>query len=170
MSVYDLYQSYLNQIQSPVMQSPVTDPNYLLYLQQQQGGGNDRDNITNTTTSTYDPNIGKNFYDYEADAYGIGPTIGGGIANLMTQIQNFPTPLNLARMGIQGIGNLISNIRDPYKTFTGALKPDVQEAIQRDTVREMARENERSGGGGYQAGYGGGFMGGRGTSEEMGSF
>ena len=39
MSVYDLYQSYLNQQQeSPVTVSPV-DPNYLLYLQQQQSGG-----------------------------------------------------------------------------------------------------------------------------------
>jgi len=40
MSVYDLYQSYLDQAKaSPVMTSPVTDPNYnpLLYLQ--QGGG-----------------------------------------------------------------------------------------------------------------------------------
>ena len=45
MSVYDLYQSYLNALQNPVMQNPVSsgmDPNYLLYLQQQQqmqGGG-----------------------------------------------------------------------------------------------------------------------------------
>jgi hypothetical protein len=130
---------------------------------------NDRDNIIDTT-STYDPNIGKNFYDYEADAYGIGPTISGGISNLITQMGKFPTPLNLAKMGIQGIGNLINNINDPYKTFTGALKPDVQEAIQKDIVREMARENERSGGGGYSAGYDGGFMGGSGTSADMGSF
>ena len=42
MSVYDLYQSYLDQAKaSPVMTSPVTDPNYLLYLQQQQQGGGD---------------------------------------------------------------------------------------------------------------------------------
>jgi hypothetical protein len=41
MSVYDLYQSYLNQI-SDVNQNQtpgITDPNYLLYLQQQQGQG-----------------------------------------------------------------------------------------------------------------------------------
>jgi hypothetical protein len=49
MSVYDLYQSYLDQAKaSPVMTSPVTDPNYLLYLQQQQqGGGAGDDRFTN---------------------------------------------------------------------------------------------------------------------------
>ena len=176
MSVYDLYQSYLNQMQAPAPAAPsnILDPSYLLYLQQNQGGGNDRDNITDTTTSIYDPNIGENFYDYEADAYGIKPTISGGIANLITQMGKFPTPLNLARMGIQGIGNLITNINDPYKTFRGDLKPEVQEAIQRDTVKEMAKENRESGGGGYQSSWGGsgggGFMGGSGSSSEMGSF
>ena len=169
MSVYDLYQSYLNQQVSPVMESPV-DPNYLLYLQQlqqQQGGGGDNQY---TNIPTYDPNIGKNFYDYEADAYNVGPTFAGGIVTLIDKFKSLPTPMNLLMKGLQGIGTLASNIRDPYKTFTGDLKPEVQEAIQRDTVREMARENERSGGGGYQAGYDGGFMGGSGTSSEMGSF
>ena len=122
MSVYDLYQSYLNQQQtSPVMQSPV-DPNYLLYLQQlqqQQGGGGD--NITNIVPTTNNAGI-------------------YSIQDVFNKFKNIPTPFNLARRGIEGIGNLISNIRDPYKTFTGALKPDVQEAIQRDTVREMARK------------------------------
>ena len=118
----------------------------------------------------YDPNIGKNFYDYEAGAYNVGPTFAGGIANLVDKFKSLPTPMNLAMMGIKGIGNLFSNIQDPYKNFTGALQPDVQEAIQKDTIREMARENERSGGGGYQAGFDRGFMGGSGTSKEMGSF
>jgi len=53
MSVYDLYQSYLNQAKaSPVMTSPVTDPNYLLYLQQQQAAGGENDNNTNVIDPT----------------------------------------------------------------------------------------------------------------------
>jgi hypothetical protein len=51
MSVYDLYQSYINQMQNPVVQEGNIDPNYLLYLQQQQQmqgqGGNDNQGIMN---------------------------------------------------------------------------------------------------------------------------
>jgi len=53
MSVYDLYQSYLNQMKSPVVpEESGVDPNYLLYLQQQQqmqGGGDG--------VSTFSPNL-----------------------------------------------------------------------------------------------------------------
>lgn len=46
-TVYDLYQSYLNQLQNPVTQSPVTNYNPLLYLQQQQMNGGDSGGINN---------------------------------------------------------------------------------------------------------------------------
>ena len=110
MSVYDLYQSYLNQIQNPVMSSPVVDPTqdplYLLYLQQQQqqqqGGGDNQ----MPTMSSYNPNIGPNFQDYEAQAYGVGSTFRGGIANLVDKFSQLPTPMNLAMRGIRAIGNM----------------------------------------------------------------
>lgn len=53
MSVYDLYQSYLDQAKAaPVMASPVVDPNYLLYLQQQQQMQGDGDG-----GSTFSPDL-----------------------------------------------------------------------------------------------------------------
>jgi len=150
MSVYDLYQSYLNQQQvSPVMQSPVTDPNYLLYLQQlqqQQGGGGD-DRFTNVVDTTNNAGI-------------------YSIQDVFEKFKNIPTPLNLARMGIEGIGNLINNIQNPYTTFTGALKRDVREAIDRDLARDVQgagigfggdTTGQRAGGGGFGGNTAGGF-------------
>ena len=40
MNIKELYQQYLNQLQNPVVQSPVVDYNPLLYLQQ-RGGDNE---------------------------------------------------------------------------------------------------------------------------------
>jgi hypothetical protein len=92
------------------------------------------------------------------------------VSDAVEFIKNLPTPMNLARMGLQGLNTLVGNIQNPYTTFTGALQPDVQENIKEDIVRDMAKQNERDNTGGYQGGYGGGFMGGSGTSAEMGSF
>jgi len=68
-----------------------------------------------TTTIDYDPNVGKNFYDYEADAYGVGPTLRGGIAQLWEAYKNLPTPLNLA---IRAGGFLIDKYGQPTITET----------------------------------------------------
>ena len=119
MSVYDLYQSYLNQIQNPVVSSPVVDPTqdplYLLYLQQlqqQQGGGDGQ-----TTAPSYsDPNVGPGFQDYEAQAYGIGPTFSGSIAKAIDAFSNLPTPVNLGIKGIQAVGNFLGNMFGPQPT------------------------------------------------------
>lgn len=66
-----------------------------------------------TTLGSYDPNVGKNFYDYEADAYGVGPTLQGGIAQLIDLYRQLPTPLNLA---LQGINYLTDKFGQPVTT------------------------------------------------------
>ena len=114
---------------------------------QDTSGGRD-DNFTNIPDTTTNLGI---------------TSLSDAVQGLVDLYSKLPTPLNLVRRGIE-------NIQNPYTNITGALKPEVQEAIQMDTVREMARENERSGGGGYQAGFDGGFMGGSGSASEMGSF
>ena len=43
----------------------------------------------------------KDVVDYEAEAYGIGPTFKGQVARAFTALSNIPTPFNIARMGIQ---------------------------------------------------------------------
>jgi len=153
MNIKELYQQYLNQLQNPVVQSPVVDYNPLLYLQQR--GGGDNDNNTNIPDTTNNAGI----YSM-SDAFNF--------------IKNLPTPMNLARMGLQGINTLVGNIQNPYTSFTGKLKPGVQEAIQRDITRDMAQQNQNNNTGGYQSSFGrgggGDFMGGSGTSDEMGSF
>ena len=45
----------------------------------------------------------KDVVDYEAEAYGIGPTFARmrqGLGNIVTTFKNLPTPLNLVRRGI----------------------------------------------------------------------
>ena len=163
MSVYDLYQYYLNQLQNPVMDSPVVQQeavNPLLYLQQQQGGEGEG-STDNTTTPT--SNAGITSISGFADYLGSPGMIGGALFG----------PFGAAAG--KGIAQLVSNFRDPYTNIFGNLKPEVTEAIQKDTVKEMAQQNRESGDrGGYQSSWGGGgggdFMGGGGTSAEMGSF
>lgn len=163
MSVYDLYQYYLNQLQNPVMDSPVVQQeavNPLLYLQQQQGGEGEG-STDNTTTPT--SNAGITSISGFADYLGSPGMIGGALFG----------PFGAAAG--KGIAQLVSNFRDPYRNIFGNLKPEVTEAIQKDTVKEMAQQNRESGDrGGYQSSWGGGgggdFMGGGGTSAEMGSF
>ena len=43
----------------------------------------------------------KDVVDYEAEAYGIGPTFKGTFAKALTALKNIPTPFNIARMGIE---------------------------------------------------------------------
>jgi hypothetical protein len=112
MSVYDLYQSYLNQLQNPVMSSPVInpmqDPNYLLYLQQGAGG--------------------EGLYDSTST---IGTGSSAGITSLSDALgfakDNFGTIASGALFGLgptmigKGIGALIGNIRDPNRDIFGRL-------------------------------------------------
>ena len=83
--------------------------------------------------------------DYEADAYGIGPTIGGtfarmkqGLGNIVTTFRNIPTPFNLALRAIE-------NIRDPYKNVFGGLNKQTIDAIQREqiSVRDLQGRIDR---------------------------
>jgi hypothetical protein len=112
-SVYDLYQSYLNQAKaSPVMASPVVDPSYLLYLQQQQRGGDGQGQDYDPTKDTT-------------------PTANLGITSLSDIMglarDNFGTIASSALFGLgptmigKGIGALIGNIRDPNTDIFGRL-------------------------------------------------
>ena len=81
--------------------------------------------------------------DYEADAYGIGPTIGGtfarmrqGLGNIVTTFRNIPTPLNLALRAVE-------NIRDPYKNVLGGLNKQTRDAIARESVRDLQGRIDR---------------------------
>ncbi len=77
MSVYDLYQSYLNQMSNVNQnQTPgITDPNYLLYLQQQQGqgGGGENDDNNDFTDGRVTNNAGINSFSDLSGITGIGP-------------------------------------------------------------------------------------------------
>ena len=82
-TVYDLYQSYLNQLQNPVTQSPVVNYNPLLYLQQQNlqqdSSGDDReDRITNTN------NAGINSFSDLFNSIKQNTNLGGVLGSLAT--------------------------------------------------------------------------------------
>ena len=120
MSVYDLYQSYLNQLQpaAPAASSNILDPSYLLYLQQQQqGGGEGQDNQTNVIGTG--ENLGINSLSDLSGMISTPGIIGGLIA------------------GIPGalIGRGVSNFMDPNRDIFGRLN-DVGIAAQ---VANMAQ-------------------------------
>ena len=102
----------------------------------------------------------KDVVDYEAEAYGIGPTFRGSFARALTGLKNIPTPFNLARMGIE-----------KAIEFT-KQKQKEKEAQLAAIARDIARDNKAAGTGGYQSSFGkdAGFMEGKGTAAEMGSF
>ena len=86
--------------------TPIEDEQVTGIINEQfnQGGGGGGGGITNA----YNPNqnLGTtNITDYEAEAYGIGPTWGGSWAKLQDAFSRIPTPLNLARMGINKFQN-----------------------------------------------------------------
>ena len=114
---------------------------------QDTGGGRDDDftNVPDTTT-----NLGITSF---SDA----------IQQMQDLYSQLPTPTNLAIRAAQGIGNLIQNYGNQYTDITGALRPDVQTAIEKDIQRESKDYNT---GGGKNGG--GGFSG-YGTSAERGA-
>jgi hypothetical protein len=119
--------------------TPVTNtaPNII-----NQGGDGPNDGPTNITggSSFFG---GLNVEDPEADAYGIGPTVGGtfarmrsGLGNIVTTLRSLPTPLNLALRAIE-------NIRDPYKNVLGGLNKATRDAINRESVRDLQGRIDR---------------------------
>ena len=162
---------------TPVVEEPVTNiaPNII-----NQGGDGGITNFSGGPTgSSFFGGLNKN--DYEADAYGIGPTFSGsfartkqGLTNFASALKNIPTPINLARMA--------------YESYQQKQieKRAQEEAIARDIARDMQESNRAGKTGGYQAGYdrdfmdgpsgGGGNTGGSpgssgpGGSDSMGSF
>ena len=184
MSVYDLYQSYLNQMSNVNQnQTPgITDPNYLLYLQQQQGQGNGNDNNTNVVDPTQ-ANAGINSFSDLSGITGIGK-LGNIASYLMGGIPGVISN-NILGAGITGIQNMYSNFRDPNTNIFGRLN-DTGLAAQasnmaqaRGLQKQMAsrpsatvtpQDSYRGGGGGGGGGKSGssGSKGSRG--EGMGGF
>ena len=159
MSVFDLYQSYLNQMSNVNQnQTPgITDPNYLLYLQQQQGQGGGNDNNTNVVDPTQ-ANAGINSFSDLSGITGIGK-LGNIASYLMGGIPGVISN-NILGAGITGIQNMYSNFRDPNTDIFGRLN-DTGLAAQasnmaqaRGLQKQMAsRPSTYSGG--YQQGPGG---------------
>ena len=100
------------------MTSPVTDPNYLLYLQQQQAAGGENDNNTNVIDPTQ-ANAGINSFSDLTGITGIGRL--GNLASFA--LGGIPGVIgnNIIGAGITGIGNMFNNFRDPNTDIFGRL-------------------------------------------------
>ena len=72
-----------------------------------QGGGDGGGGGNTITFSDPNFNLGpnKDVVDYEADAYGIGPTFKGQIAKAYMGLRSLPTPFNIASRAIGNISN-----------------------------------------------------------------
>ena len=126
MTFDEIFQQYVSQgFTKPVVAQgietiqpivPVVKP--ILPIGQQDSGDNN-----GPTMPTYNPNVGKGFYDYEADAYGVGPTLRGGIAQLIDLYQQLPTPLNLAMKGANAFGNFIDQFSGNSQGINAVTKP-----------------------------------------------
>ena len=75
--------------------------------------------------------------DYEAEAYGVRPTVRGtfarmrsGLGNIVTTLRGLPTPLNLALKAVE-------NINNPYTNVLGNLNRATRTAIARESVRDL---------------------------------
>jgi len=127
MTFDEIFQQYASQgFTKPVMAQgietiqpimPLVKP--ILPMGQQDSGDNN-----GPTMPTYDPNVGKNFYDYEADAYGVGPTLRGGIAQLVDLYKQLPTPINLINRGMTAFGDFVDQ-RQIQKNINEGLTGDV---------------------------------------------
>jgi hypothetical protein len=106
------------------------------------GGGKD-ENDTFGVKNTSSIFGGLNIEDPEAEAYGIGPTVGGtfarmrsGLGNIVTTLRGLPTPLNLALRAIE-------NINNPYTNVLGNLNKATRQAINRESVRDLQGRIDR---------------------------
>ena len=101
---------------APVVETPVINkaPNIINNQGDGGGGGN--------TITFSDPNFGlgpnKDVVDYEADAYGIGPTFRGQLAKAYIGLRSLPTPFNIAS---KAIGNISDFAKAQAKKASEAL-------------------------------------------------
>ena len=86
---------------APVVQEGIIKAPNIINQNLGGDGGGGRGN----TITSYDPNINlgpnKDVIDYEADAYGIGPTFRGQFAKFRNAFSKIPTPINIAKKGIE---------------------------------------------------------------------
>ena len=140
-------------MQNPVMQSPVTDPNYSFYLQQRAAseGPGDMTNTIGTGTSAGITSL-SDALNYARDNY--GTLASGALLGLGPSIIG------------SGIAGLVGNIRDPNTDFLGRLN-DIGLSLQ---ARNMAQARGLSKQAGLDAASRGisGFTG-YGTSQERGA-
>ena len=83
--------------------TPVTNTQTNI-INQGGGGGSGGGGTTTFDKGFSSQNFGlgpnKDVVDYEAEAYGIGPTFRGQVARAFNALSNIPTPFNIARIGI----------------------------------------------------------------------
>ena len=101
---------------APVVETPVINkaPNIINNQGDGGGGGN--------TITFSDPNFNlgpnKDVVDYEADAYGIGPTFRGQLAKAYIGLKSLPTPFNIAS---RTLGNITDFAKAQAKKAAEAL-------------------------------------------------
>jgi len=146
-SVYDLYQSYLNQLQpaAPAASSNILDPSYLLYLQQQRGGQGD-DRFTNVV----DPSQANAGITSIPDAY----SKLSGYLNPYGMVGGVLGGIPGAFAG-RAIGNLISNIQNPNTTMFGQPTREYQEKLEK-TAQQINQNKQYFSGGDGGGGHPGG--------------
>ena len=104
---------------------------------QQQGGGGGDDPVTNTNRGGINFNLGPtNITDYEADAYGVGPTWAGSWARAKDAFSRLPTPGNLIMKGIRH-----------WQTKRAEKKAAEQQA-KMELVSQQSQANAAAAGGG----------------------
>ena len=124
---------------TPVEQQGImTAPNII----NQNLGGDGGDGGGNTITP-YDPNVNlgpnKDVIDYEADAYGIGPTWRGQFARLRSGFSKIPTPFNIAKMAAQKARDWADQRRIKKEKAEAAAAEALQKQIT-DQANQTARD------------------------------
>jgi len=121
---------------APAVETPVTNTATNIINQGGGGGGSGGGGITTFDKGFSSQNFGlgpnKDVVDYEAEAYGIGPTFKGQVARAFSALSNIPTPFNIARMGIQKAID--------FTKQKAAEKKAQEEAIARDNFREAMKQ------------------------------
>ena len=125
-----------------------------------QGGGGDGGG--GGITNGYNVNQGlgtTNITDYEAEAYGVGPTWKGSWAKLKDDFSNIPTPMNLGIKAFKGIQNYFadqkvkSDFRKEKKELEAQAALDLlnqEAALSIGAKTVLPQHHQEQGGGGYQ--------------------
>jgi len=104
----------------------------------------------------------KDVVDYEAEAYGIGPTFKGQIARAFSALSNIPTPFNIAKMGIQKAIDFANDKRErdriarekaaaelkAKQDIAAAEKKAREQNILNQAYKQQTLTQKQSGGGG----------------------